>query len=199
MRLDVDERRARLLDLGLGLFSKRNYEDIGIEDIAREAGMSKGLLYHYFGSKRGFYVAVVKHAAAELVQHIEPDRSLDPEERAFAGVKAYLTFVEARAGAYLALMRSGVGADPQVIDTLESTRNGIVRRILEDGLGMKAPRPVFQTAVRGWVGFVEAAALEWLAHGHVERDVLARFLTQMVVYTVAEASKIDPGGGTPDP
>src|SRR5579871_2953848 len=63
VRLDVDERRAQLLELGLKIFGSQEYESIAIDDIAERAGMSKGLLYHYFSSKRGFYVAVVRHAA----------------------------------------------------------------------------------------------------------------------------------------
>ena len=66
-RFSVDERRAQLLELGLRLFGDRSYDDVSIDDIAREAGVSKGLLYHYFGSKRVFYAACVEHAAASLL------------------------------------------------------------------------------------------------------------------------------------
>ncbi len=71
-RLSLDERRQQLLDLGLELFSQRPFEDISVEDIADAAGISRGLLYHYFPSKRDFYVAVVRVAAAELRALIEP-------------------------------------------------------------------------------------------------------------------------------
>ena len=52
--LASDDRREQLLDLGLKLFASRSYEEVAIDDIAREAGISKGLLYHYFGRKRLF-------------------------------------------------------------------------------------------------------------------------------------------------
>ena len=67
-RLAVDERRAQLLELGLRLFGTRPYDEVSIDDIAADAGVSKGLLYHYFGSKRAFYVATVQHAAAVLLE-----------------------------------------------------------------------------------------------------------------------------------
>ena len=66
-RLGVDERRAQLLELGLQLFSDHSYDELGVDDIARAAGISKGLLYHYFPSKRDYYVEVVRRAAGELL------------------------------------------------------------------------------------------------------------------------------------
>src|SRR5687768_6253474 len=93
-RLQIDERRAQLLELGLRLFAERAYDDVSIDDIAEEAGISKGLLYHYFGSKRDFYVATVREAAAQLQLRTEPDMTLPAAERARAGMEGYLGFVE---------------------------------------------------------------------------------------------------------
>src|SRR4051794_2922845 len=66
VRLDLDKRRAKLLDLGIELFSRQTYEDMSIDDLAAEAGISKGLLYHYFRSKRDFYVETVRAASRRL-------------------------------------------------------------------------------------------------------------------------------------
>ena len=71
--LDMDSRRAQLLELGLRLFGTRAYDEVSIDDIAQAANISKGLLYHYFGGKRAFYVAVVSDAARRLVAAIDPD------------------------------------------------------------------------------------------------------------------------------
>ena len=65
-RLTVDERREQLVRLGVDIFSERPYDEVSIDEIAAAAGISKGLLYHYFPSKRDFYVAVVRHGAAQL-------------------------------------------------------------------------------------------------------------------------------------
>src|SRR5690242_4164925 len=67
VRLDVDERRAQLVALGLAEFGTRTYDDVSIDLIAQAAGISKGLLYHYFPTKRAFYVACVREAAARLL------------------------------------------------------------------------------------------------------------------------------------
>ena len=66
-RLDVDERRRQLVELGLDLFGSRSYDEVSIDELAAAAGISKGLLYHYFPTKRDFYVATVREAAAQLV------------------------------------------------------------------------------------------------------------------------------------
>ena len=65
-RLSTDARREQLVALGVEIFSERPFDDVSIDDIAAAAGISKGLLYHYFPSKRDFYVAVVRHSADEM-------------------------------------------------------------------------------------------------------------------------------------
>lgn len=190
-RLQVDERRAQLLELGLRLFSERAYDEVSIDDIAREASVSKGLLYHYFGGKRDFYVACVQEAAEQLVSRTEPDLELPEPERARAGLHAYLDFVEERAGAYVALMRSGLGNDPEVQQVLEAARGRIVARMMEH-IGLDAPRPVFRLAARAWIGQVEAACIEWLHRRDVSREVLVRLLLGALFGTLVAAKALDP-------
>src|ERR1041384_6692618 len=67
VRLETDQRRAQLLALARKAFSDRSYDDVSIDDIAREAKISKGLLYHYFPTKRDLYVAGLREIAAALV------------------------------------------------------------------------------------------------------------------------------------
>src|ERR671930_555067 len=93
-RLDVEERRAQLLDMGLELFSTRPYDEVWIEEIAERAGVSRGLLYHYFPTKRDFFVAVVRSAVDEVYGLTEPDESLEPLERLRASVESYLDYAE---------------------------------------------------------------------------------------------------------
>src|SRR5688500_9801794 len=83
-RLDVASRRAQLLARGLTLFSSRAYDEVSMDDVARAVGISKGLLYHYFPTKRDFYVAVLKESATDLLARTdEPD--VPPVERLLRG------------------------------------------------------------------------------------------------------------------
>lgn len=193
-RLTVDARRAQLLDLGLTLFSTRAYDDVSIDEIAREAGISKGLLYHYFGGKKAFYVAVVALAAGHLLQAVAPSVALPRPERARVGLGAYFDFVEARAPAFSALMRGGLGVDPEVGGIIDRTRQAIVAMIL-DGAGLTEPGPVFRAAARAWVGAVEAASLDWLEHRDVPREELISLLVAGLGGMFAQAAVLDPVAG----
>jgi AcrR family transcriptional regulator len=191
VRLDVDERRAQLLELGLNIFGSSDYESISIDDIAAKAGMSKGLLYHYFASKRGFYVAVIRHAAENLRASIDPGKEVAPLERVEIAIKNYLDFVDDHSNAYVPLMRSGIGSDPEVYEIVEDTRLDLLKLLIE-GMGATSPPPLVRLALRSWIGCVEAAALEWLDKKHVDRDVIVRLMRDMLVHAVVVATQLSP-------
>jgi AcrR family transcriptional regulator len=172
-RLDVDERRAQLVALGLEQFGNSTYDEVSIEAIASAAGISKGLLYHYFPTKRAFYAAIIAEAAALLVACTETDRSLPPLARVEAGLEAYLTYVRDHAKAYTTLLRSGVGLDPDIARIVDETRATFLGRVTAgfdlgyavangQGVGTAAlASPTLRLALRGWVGFAEAVSLGW--------------------------------------
>lgn len=157
-RLDTDERRQQLLDLGLELFDRHSYESLSIETIASEAGISKGLLYHYFPGKRAFYVAVVESAASMLLERAaaaseEADQLPDttPLERMVAGVDAYLDFAETYADSFRFVLRA---KDEEVQPILQSVRRHFIDRLLEEG-----GNPL---GAVGLIAFAEGVTLEWL-------------------------------------
>ncbi|MEZ4375560.1 MAG: TetR/AcrR family transcriptional regulator [Polyangiaceae bacterium] len=194
-RLQVDERREQLLELGIRLFSDRSYEEIPIGEIAEAAGISKGLLYHYFPSKRDFYVEAVRHAAGQMLSSIEqatqgPDRG--EVEGLRRGLDAYLDYVEDHAVAYSTLMKSGA-ADPDVALVVEQARGTFVLQISE-GAGLLAPSPTVRVALRGWIGFVEAASLEWLETRAVARTALREVMVAALM-GAAQAAAMDLNDG----
>lgn len=186
-RLLVDERRAQLLSLGLQLFGERSYDEVSIDELAREAQISKGLLYHYFPTKRDLYTAALRHAAQQLLDETMPPPELLPEERARRGLETYLSFADRHGPAYVALMRGGLGADPEIVRILEETRATFAQRIL-DALPDGIETPLVRAAVRGWIGFVEAMALDWLAHRNIERPRLLALLTGLLVDAIGRAA-----------
>ncbi|MDV3206547.1 MAG: TetR family transcriptional regulator [Rhodococcus ruber] len=102
-RLDPEQRRAQLLDIGARLFAERAYDDVWIEEVAELAGVSRGLMYHYFPTKRDFMAAVVQRESDRLLAVTEPDPRLTVAERITAGLDAYLD--------YVASHRQGVAAE----------------------------------------------------------------------------------------
>lgn len=181
-RLQVDERRAQLVALGLRLFSERSYDELSIDDIAQAAGISKGLLYHYFSSKRDFYAATVRSAAESLLERTDPGEGADPEALRVA-LDQYLCFAEEHASAYVALMRSGVGHDAEVAAIVEDTRARFVAR-LAGRIGLVDLPPRVRLALRGWLGFVEGSSLDWLARRDLPRDELRDLLAHMLIATL---------------
>jgi AcrR family transcriptional regulator len=170
-RLGTDERRAQLLEVGVALFSSRSYDEISIDDIAAAAGVSKGLLYHYFPTKRDFYVAGLREAAAQIVALTEPDAALPPPARLRQSLGAYVDYVESHAVGYRSLMRGGIGSDAEVRAILDEIRAAIERRVL-DGMDVETPPEALRLALRGWMAFVEEASLDWLDRRAPAREAL---------------------------
>ena len=188
-RLDVEARRAQLLTLGLEAFAARSYDEVSIDDLARAAGISKGLLFHYFPTKRDFYVATIRAAARALLAATFPEKIDDPLVRLRTALDAYFDYVEAHAAPYAALIRGGIGSDPEVASVVEETRAEYIERLREGLPSSLASTPILRAALRGWLGFVEAVALEWIDRRDVSRDALRELLSQMLVAcTTAAAS-----------
>jgi AcrR family transcriptional regulator len=185
-RLENDERRRRLLELGARLFTENAYDEISMLQIAREAGISKALLYHYFPSKRDYFVATLSGGADELRALVEPDPDLPPAEALSAAVDAYLTWIEDNADAYTKLFRSA-GAVPEVRELVEGVRAATADRILA-GLGA-AGNPRARTAVRGWLWFMDGACLDWIAHRDIDRAELHGLLLGTLSGTLLAAGE----------
>jgi AcrR family transcriptional regulator len=170
-RLAVDERRRRLLELGAELFARHGYEELSMSRIAREAGISKALLYHYFPSKQAYFGATLEQAAAELAEVTEPDPERPPVEQLSASLDAYLGWVERHMGAYDKLIRS-VGAVPEVRELVERVRDETAARILAGLAPDREPAPMLRAAVRGWLWFMDGVVLDWIEHRDIDRQRL---------------------------
>ncbi len=182
-RLSVDERRTQLLDLGRRLFNARPYDAISIDEIAAAAGISKGLLYHYFPTKRDLYVAGLSEIAGELVTAVTSiPGDLSPVERARAGLDAYLDHITRHKAAFVSLMRGGIGSDPEVADVIEGVRSRMFDTFLKDQpfAPLVAGDPRFETAVRGWIGFVEFTTIDWAVNARLSRTELRDLLTDIL-------------------
>ncbi len=190
-RLDVDERRTQLLELGLELFGLQSPEEVSIDEIAKAAGISKGLLYHYFGSKREYWVETVRFASDELLAYTdegepeESDDELAQLEGLHRGLNRYLDFIAERADGYLTLMKSGT-SDPQVYEILNSARETFAGRIF-NGLGLEEPTPMARLALASWIGAVEAACVHWLSTREVTQDELRGLLVSKLLIAIVMA------------
>ena len=179
-RLDVDERRRRLLDLGADLFARHAYDELTMAAIAREAGISKALLYHYFPSKRDFFVATLERAAEELRARTEPDPSKSPLEQLTGSLDGYLELIEENSASYEKLIESATTV-AEVRELIDNVRELTAQRILA-GItpeGQTAP-PTVRAAVRAWLWFMDGVCLDWVR----EKDFSRRELRDMLLGTL---------------
>ena len=208
-RLDNDQRRAQLLALGRGAFAAHPYDEVSIDTLAAKAKLSKGLFYYYFPTKRDLYIAVVEATARDLVDTLvtSVEQRRTPRERAIAGVQAYLDHVETHGLAFVALMRGGIGADPEIAKVLERVRSNILDKFLSGtpiGAFLQV-RPLSRIAIRSWIGMVEAASIEWLAAKDIAKepvrdllvDVLFDLLSRVIGVEVSQTQFMTPPAPPP--
>jgi AcrR family transcriptional regulator len=188
-----DVRRTQLLDVGLDLFSTQAFDSVSIDEIARRVGISRGLLYHYFSSKRVFYVEIVRLAAQDLLSRLGQGDASTPGERLRTDLAAYLGFVAERSAGFVTLLRGGIGSDPEVQLVVDSTREAIVGAVLE-GLE-NGSSPATEVALYGWVGFVESASLRWLTIDGDDRppaEAMIRLFSQQLASALGSIEEISP-------
>jgi AcrR family transcriptional regulator len=162
-RLTPAERRSQLLDLGVRLLASRSLDELSIDLLAEEAGISRGLLYHYFGNKHDFHEAVVRRAADDLIAQTAPPVEGDPIERLLASVTAYVDYVVANYEGYLSLVKGAAGGNEAIRRIYEEARSALTDRIFrEDAQGsIINDTPAARLLMRGWGAMVEDLVLSW--------------------------------------
>ncbi|WP_309234543.1 TetR/AcrR family transcriptional regulator [Nocardia sp. XZ_19_385] len=182
-RLSPDERRLQLITLGVKMLGERPLEEISVSDIAEQAGISRGLLFHYFPTMQDFQLAVVAHANTELLQRVRPDSSLDLFEKLRDSIERYIDYVSENRQSYLALLRGPASASPDLMSLVDQTRLSIVEMILTETpiVVDEQDRPRLVLAVRGWIAFVEEITLSWLRSETITRDQLVDLLVESLL------------------
>ena len=168
-RMTPTQRRAQLLEIGSALFAERPYEDVWIEEVADLAGVSRGLMYHYFPSKREFFVEIVRTESERNLDLTAPDTSLPVLEQIAAGLDAYISYTDEHAHGVRAVNRGSLLGDRRIDDILSREFEIQQERILAALPERFRDDEMVRTALRGWVAFVRAVCLDW-----VERRTLSR-------------------------
>jgi AcrR family transcriptional regulator len=187
-RLTPDQRRTQLIELGVSLLATRSLDELTIDVLAEEAGISRGLLYHYFGNKQDFREAVVRRAVGDLVEQTAPPEGGEPLERLLASVAAYVDYVVANYQGYVSIVRGAAGGNETLRRVYEETRAALTDRIFtEDAQGEIIPdTPAARLMVRGWSAMGEEMVLTWVADARgVSREQLLESLAASLPALVA--------------
>ncbi|MGC4934619.1 TetR/AcrR family transcriptional regulator [Gordonia sp. DT30] len=167
-------RRDQLIALGLAMVGERPLEQVSIDAIAEEAGVSRALLFHYFDSKQDFHVAIARAQAEAMLECTAPEESLgDPLRILTASMSAFVDFVTDNRSAYMALIRGAASADPAMREVFDHTRSVMAGRVLDHAPALEIePTPVVEMTVHGWIAFVEQTTISWLTDPLITRDEL---------------------------
>lgn len=190
-RLAVDERRRQLLDAGAALFARHAYEEISMRQIAQAAGVSKPLLYHYFPSKNELFLAAVAEASSELQRLIEPNGNGTPLVQLTESLDAYLTWIEDNGETWSKLMQSAATL-PEARELVEGFRARTMELVLAELTGRRKTRPALRVAIKGWLGYMDAAILDWTQARDLPREKLRDLLLAAFAATLFAAQQVDP-------
>jgi AcrR family transcriptional regulator len=162
--LSRDVRIQSILQASQRVFSSRPYDDISIDDIAAEASMSKGLLYHYFVSKRDLYLETLRSVLATIGQIPEECPDLRTCLHAFFG-----HFEHSPALAKMVL-RGGIGSDAEA-EALLTVFHEHQFALFSQKVGTLTPlSPLIQLGLRGWIRFFQEVCLQWVEHQDIPRE-----------------------------
>ncbi|MFI7587357.1 TetR/AcrR family transcriptional regulator [Spongisporangium articulatum] len=164
-RLTPGERRAQLLDLGAQLFAEQPYDQVRIERVAELAGVSRGLLYHYFPTKRAFFVELLRRESERITERTAPDPDLPPLDQLRHGIDGFLANCRGRMHGAQAVFRGTASADPDVQAIIDRGSAEQTRRILAAVSPGEEPHPLLGITVRSWLLFLRSACFEWLENG----------------------------------
>ena len=177
-RLDTDVRRRQIIEAARRLFATRDYTSVSMQDIAEEAGVARGLLNHYFGSKRELYLEVARGLLRFAALPLGIDGTTDPDlwERS---VDAWLDLMDANRESWLAAVRAGEsGHDPELRQIIDEASEAVGERVLEAlGVDVTAATPELRAVVRCYGGLAQEATREWLERGRLTRTQVRVLLT----------------------
>jgi AcrR family transcriptional regulator len=160
-RLTPEKRRAQLVALGVATLVDQPLESLTIDSLSAQAGVSRGLLFHYFGSKQGLHREVVRTARDSMLHATEPLPDLEPLDRLHDTLTRIVGFVRDHRGTFFSLVRGVASGDLEVREVVEQARQLQAERVIGVFLELGVPdTELLRIALRSWVAFAEEVLVE---------------------------------------
>jgi AcrR family transcriptional regulator len=187
-RLSRDERMEQTLGVAHGLFAERGYAAVTMEEIAAAVGVTKPLLYNYFGNKEQLYIACMERAGDALTETVAAavTATSSPGEALGAGVHAFFAFLDSDRAAWAVLFDETQPNHGDVADRVAGYRGRILEFV---SVSMQAQLPErsrkgarieIEALSTALLGAAEALARWWLRTGSVSADAAADLLISTV-------------------
>ncbi|HEY3747915.1 MAG TPA: TetR/AcrR family transcriptional regulator [Pseudonocardiaceae bacterium] len=191
-RLEPDQRRAQILACARRLFGERHYEAVSTTELAKESGVARGLINHYFGTKRELYLEVVRELMFIPEFTVEQLAHGTIEQRVAGSLDRFLAVIERNRAMWLATISTGgYGRDPDVEQIMQEADEIAVDRMLETvGLNhITAGREELRAMIRSYSGMAKAATREWLVRRSLTREQVHTLLcgTLLTIITQVHA------------
>ncbi|MET9379838.1 helix-turn-helix domain-containing protein [Streptomyces sp. NPDC002928] len=192
-------RRAELIAIGRRLFADTSYDALSMDDIARQAHVAKGLIYYYFQSKRGYYLAIIQDSVADLVSYAASGLELAQVDRVNRTIDSYLRYAEHNQAAYRTIVSGGVGFDTEVHAIRDGVREAIVATIADGAYGRSDIEPLARMGLVAWVCSVEGATLDWIDRAELSRETMGELLVKTLGGTLRAIEELAPSYPAPAP
>jgi AcrR family transcriptional regulator len=187
-RLGPEARREQILAAARRLFEEGGYDAVSMSDVADAAEVTRGLVHHYFGSKRELYLDVVRSVLAEAPALVAAQEVGSPEEMVSRNAHALLDYLAANRGMLLAMAPSAdPGRDPEVAALADAAREATVDQVIRNHFGDVEAPPEARLVVRAFFGLVEAASREWLYNGRATRAQVEALVANGILALMRDA------------
>ena len=187
-RLPPATRREEILDAAGQMFAERGYTAVSASEVARQAGVTPGLLHHYFGGKRGLFVTLVERLGAQLPDVIRVDTTKPVRVRTRTFASAWIDWVDANRQVWLATAGLDENlADPELRATVEAIRERAINSLIADYPATLSDEPQIRLMLRSFLAFNRVVVRSWV-DGDVSRTDAQRLLADTLhalVTTVA--------------
>lgn len=171
------------------VFAGRPAHEVSLTEIATAAGVSRALVAHYFGDKRGLELAVQRRVLGLGEDAIRTDRDGPIEATVERNISAWLDFVEGNQEVALRLnVFAGAVQDPPSEALVAETRERIIDNMLVNHFGTTDVAPAVRLVFRAYTGFVQAAVADWLVHGRATRAQVQTMLVRALLALVRDVA-----------
>jgi AcrR family transcriptional regulator len=169
-RLEPGQRREQILDAANALFAERPYDEVSVEDVASSAGVTRGLVHHYFGGRKEVYIALLERLGAVREQQLPAPAGRSARARIADSVSRWLDWTEANRTIWLGTLGRGEDiADPDVRRVVTELVSRAVALVAAQHADIAQDSPRLRYALECWTGLNRAATRRWL-RGEASRE-----------------------------
>ena len=183
-RLDPSQRREQILDAANTLFAERAYDEVSIDDIAKAAGVTRGLVHHYFGGRKDVYVALLERLGAQREDDLRPPAGRSARARVADTVSRWLDWTLANRAIWLGTIAHGEDiADPEVRRVVAGLVSRAVALLATFHADIAKDTPRLRYALECWTALNRAATRRWL-HGEASREATHELLASTLEHVL---------------